>query len=414
MKSVRAFSLPTVIVVCILICLLLLFTISLFDFNNLYYSYYRRMNQQRDDINSIFVLYCNDSTFLSEVDEKGSFRLYDDRPQTAVTVEAGKWGLYECVKVRTVDGGYASARLFGRASDCDYEAAVWVCNKGSVLSLGGDVEVKGNSYFPMGYINYVKTGDHSFQGEEISGSYINPSGAELPEVISTYARLKEKYTRDITELPSIETEKEQTRYSFLEKEVHFHVPDGYTDFSVSGQVVLHGDRVTLSAGSRLNDVILMARRVTVEEGFRGSLQIIATDTVIIGKKSHLCYPSGVYLKGNNCKSYLQMDEGSSLDGYAVVEDMEKKEASDSKIYVNCKQAADAVFNGLLYVGGVADLRGKCYGGIYLKECCYSSPSSDKTYASTICNAKLYRNVQIGFPFFFKQSDYTRREMKKLY
>lgn len=412
MKSVSAFSLPTVITVCILICLLLLFAVSLFDFNNLYISYYRRMNQQREDINSIFVLYCNDSTFQSEIAEESLFLLYDDRPQTAVTVEAERWGLYEYVKVRAVDNGYSSVRLFGKELDCNYEAALWVCDKGTPLSLGGNMEVKGNSYFPAGYINYLDTGDHSFQGKKVNGIYINPSGAELPEIAPVAMKLKEKYTKNIEDLSSIEMEKGPVRCSFWEDETHFYVPNDYTDFSVSGQVILHGDRVTLSARNTLDDVILMASCVTVEDGFCGSLQIIATDTVIIGENCHLYYPSGVCLKGNNCKPYLQMEENSVLDGYAVIEDTIEEDVSGSRIYVNFEQAAGAVFNGLLYVDGAAELQGKCYGGVYLKECCYSA--SDKTYASTMCNAKLYRNVQIGFPFLFKRSGYTRREMKKLY
>jgi len=59
MKSIRAFSLPTVIVVSILICILVLFAISLFDFNNFYYSYYHRTRYE-----NTYIDYFNNDSFV--------------------------------------------------------------------------------------------------------------------------------------------------------------------------------------------------------------------------------------------------------------------------------------------------------------------------------------------------------------
>lgn len=410
MKRVRAFALPTVIVISILICMLILFAISLYDFNNLYYSYYHRVKQQKEDINSIFVLYCNDSTLLKKSNKEGSFQLYDDRPQTFVSIKAKRWGLYECAEVHASDDSYSSIRLLGKAQDCEYEAALWVCNKDLPLSLGGEAEVKGKAYIPAIGIKYVGLGDLPFQGKEIKDYYIDLSERELPEVDRANLYLKDKYLKETKVIPLPGDSGYQAYYSFSGEETHFYIPDNIKQFTARGQVVLHGDEVALSAGTLLNDVILIARRVTVDEGFRGSLQIIATDTVILGKNSHLYYPSGVYLKGNNDRTYLKMDANSMLDGYAVIfGTTENNNGND--VEENFWQAPTAMFNGLLYVDGIAQLQGKCYGGAYLKECYYLSP--DKGYDVTICNAKIYRNSQIGFPFFFKQSEYRRKEIKTL-
>lgn len=410
MKHLRAFSLPTVIVISILICLLILFAIDLFSFNNYYYSYYHRAKQQKEDINSVFVLYCNDSTLLKKIKEEGYYQLYEDNPQTSISIKTRKWGLYECAEVRATDDHFSSIRLLGKAQECDYEAALWVCSRDMPLSFGGKSEVKGNTYIPTNGIKYIELGTLPFQGKEIKDHYIDLSEKELPEVDRSNLYLMDEYLKETEMMPSPEDSRYKDYYSFSEEEVHFYMPSDINQFSMKGHVVLHGDEITLSAETILNDVILLARRVIVNEGFRGSVQIIATDTVILGKNAHLRYPSGIYLKGNNDKTHLRMEENSILNGYAIIFGTTENN-TENYVEENFRQAPDAVFNGLLYVDGVAHLQGKCYGGAYLKECYYLS--SDKAYATTICNAGIYRNNQIGFPFFFKQSNYRRKDIKTL-
>jgi len=69
--SLSAFSIPSVMVISILICLFILFAIAFFNFSNYYYSYYHRTKQQKEDMNSALVLYCNDSTLLPKIEKDG-------------------------------------------------------------------------------------------------------------------------------------------------------------------------------------------------------------------------------------------------------------------------------------------------------------------------------------------------------
>lgn len=410
MKNLRAFSLPTVIVIGILMCLLILFAIALFGFNNYYYSYYHKARQQKEDINSVFVLYCNDSTLMRTIEEEGTYQLYEDNPQTSVSIKTKKWGLYECAEVCAADNSFTSIRLLGKAQECDYEAALWVCSRNMPLSFGGKSEIKGSTYIPTDGIKYVDFGSTIYQGKEIKDFYIDLSEMELPEIDRAYLYLMNNYMKETEVIPSPDNKKYKIYYSFADGEVHYYVPKDIYQFSMKGHVVLHADEIVLSSQTILNDVILLARRVFVDEGFRGSLQIIATDTVILSENAHLRFPSGIYLKGNNDRTYLRMDANSKLDGYAVVFGTTENK-SENYVEENFRQAPTATLNGLLYVDGIAHLQGECYGGVYLKECYYLS--SDKVYATAICNAGIYRNNQIGFPFFFKQSSYRRKEIKTL-
>lgn len=410
MKYLRAFSLPTVMVISILICLLILFAIDIFCFDNIYYSYYHQAQQQKEDINSAFVLYCNDSTLLKEIEEEGGYQLYEDNTQTSVSIKAGKWGLYEYAEVRATDNHFSSIRLLGKVQDCNYEAALWVCSRDMPLSFSGKSEVKGSTYIPANGIKYVDLGSLSFEGKEIKNYYIDLSEKELPEVDRSYLYLMDKYLKETEVIPSFGDSEYKNYYSFSDEEMHFYIPNDIREFSMKGHVVLHGDEVNLSSKTILSDVILLARRVTIDEGFCGSLQIIATDTVILNRNAHLRYPSGIYLKGNNDRTFLRMDENSTLNGYAIIFGTTENNMGNH-VEENFRQASNAIFNGLLYVDGIAHLQGYCYGGAYFKECYYLA--SGKAYPTTICNAEIYRNNQIGFPFFFEQSGYRRKEIKTL-
>ncbi len=410
MKALKGSSLPAVMVICVLISLLVLFAFALFDMNNLFYSNYQIQKQRKEDMNSAFVLYCNDSTLLGSFDEADGYKLYQDAPGSVFHYQIRSWGLYERVTVRTSDGTYSSTRLLGKVKECEYEAALWVCSRNMVLSLAGDTRVKGQTFIPMNGISYIQLGDTPFRGREIEDEYIDLADEELPAIDTSVAETI-RQLREGRGGNAFPTEEQKPYYSFRNPTGHFDWPGASGQLFIKGNVVLHGDEITLSAGSVLSDVILVGRKVIVEEGFVGSLQIVASDTVIVKANVQLRYPSGVYLEGNEKKTYLSIGSHSQINGYAIVfGDAEQS----SGIYVeeNYRQDSTASVRGLLYVDGMADVRGEVSGAAYLKECYYLPENG--VYAGTIKDARISRNEWIGFPLFFKDSGYRRKEMKTLH
>lgn len=145
---------------------------------------------------------CNDSTLLGKIKEEGFYQLYKDNPQTSVSIETKKWGLYESVEVRATDGHFSSIRLLGKAQKCVYEAALWVCSRDMPLSIGGKWEVKESTYIPTSGIKYATLGILPFQGKEIKDYYIGLSERELPEVDRSNLYLMDKYLKQTEVLPS--------------------------------------------------------------------------------------------------------------------------------------------------------------------------------------------------------------------
>lgn len=413
MRLFSASALPTVLVISVLVSLLVLFSIMLFNIDALFYSIFHTGRQQKEDLNSAFVLYCNDSTFLKIFEDVNSYLLYEDRPSSAVSLQVRPWGFYECVTVSANDGKAVSVRLLGKVQESSFEAALWVCSRDMILSLAGGTEVEGKIFAPINGLSYVQLPDHHFSGTTLDDSCVDLSERELPTIDSQYFEPAKTLInqQEILTFPSGEAAKPY--YSFQEKTAYFYYPEVVEPLHVRGNVVLYADSVSLMAGSILSDIILVARKVTVEEGFTGSLQILATDTVILKDNTHLRYPSGIYLKGNQGKTYLSLGSHSTLSGYAIVfGDVENQSGSSLQVDNNYHQAVTANFSGLLYVDGIADIRGEFSGSLYLKECFYLPENG--LYAGTICDARISRNRRIAYPFLFSHSSYRRKEIKMVY
>jgi hypothetical protein len=354
----------------VLITLLVLFALALFSLDSLFYAVYHDGKQLRDDFNSAFVLYCNDSTLTaSGVDVPATHRLYADRPASDFRIEVEPWGLYERVDVRF--GNARSVRLLGRVQDSPYEAALWLCNREIALSFAGTTETVGTVYLPFNGINYIEVEGRPFSGKMLHEADVRLSEKELPPVDSTVIARMDKLLKEAVT-----------------------------------------DRLTLSNAHPLVDTLIAGRTVIIEDGFTGALQIVASDTVIIGEHVHLRYPSGIYLKNEKVKPYLRLGAHSSLEGYAVLFDgNDRTPSSGLEVACNYHQDTDAFFRGLLYVDGIADVRGTVRGGIYLKECYYLPP--DGLYAGTLCNVRIERDSTVAYPLLLKGCEYRRREIKSL-
>lgn len=411
MKQLKGSALPTVMVVSILICLLILFAFTLFDINALLYIGYQYGRQRKEFLNSAFVLYCRDSTFAESLNNQAEYQLYKEDDASTVRFDISPWGLYEVVRVSSADQRFRSVRLLGKKEENLQKAGVWICSRDAALSIAGNSRITGVVFAPLNGINYIRIEDKPFSGEAIPEYNVRLAEPELPVADSIYLnQMSIRYEKMKSDMQSLPADSKLPYCSFF-KETSCFVLSGKTEgLTVRGNAILYADEVTVSSESNLTDVILIARKVIVEKGFAGSMQIMASDTVIVEENVQLRYPSGILVNGNAGKTYLEMGTESSLEGYAIIKGTMEKENS-LHILPNYKQANHSFLGGLLYVDGIATISGTISGATYIKECYYLPVNG--SYAGTLFNVKISRNEQAAFPFFFKLSPYRRQEIKTL-
>lgn len=402
-------TLPVIMVISILVLLLVLFVYSLWDMHSLYYSSYHYRKQQQENLHSAIVLYSNDSTFLKEYHEEKVFTLFGVDTTSTVRFVTQRWGLYESLHVSSHNGKFSSTRLLGKKQECDHRATLWLCDRNRALALSGETEVRGKIFAPLAGINYPEIDGKYYSGEEIPQALLGVAGIQLPPVDSTnlvFAKsLKENRAQSI-DLPGVT----ESYYSFQDPTTYLNVPEdeNLNGTQIRGNVVLFADELTIPASSRINEAIVVARKVTIEEGFTGSLQIFCSDSVLVRENVTLQYPSGIFVDSAIRYPSVTLSDGSEINGYVIILG---KIRDEELLFSGYRQSENSRLRGLLYVDGTTNVQGEVSGAAYLKDCFFVS--NQNVYAGTLYNTRVFRNDNIAYPIFLS-GEYTRKEVKSIY
>lgn len=404
MKKLNASSLPIVLVISVLLMILILMAFEFWNINSFYYIRYHSDKQQKLHLSSVLSIFCNDSILAEQMIDEKKYQLYEEDDHSTVYLDSYPWGMYECINMYNFDKSLHVAHIIGKLQDTYQSSAIWLCDRDHSISLSGEVEISGELFLPKNGINYMNLNFDSFRGNIIPSAKIHTSKKDLPPVDSTYIQ----FMRELKDLSIPLSQIPSEYHSFSDDIIYASVTDD--DIYAKGRIILYGDKVHISSSSSISDIILIARYVTIESGFSGALQIMASDTVEIEKGVYLHYPSGVYIHGDRDKAFLHIDSGASIEGYAIIEG-NVEGGNGFVVDIHYRQEKDSQLSGLLFVDGIAHLEGIVTGAAYLKECYYLA--GENMYSGLIYNAKITRSDRIPFPFLFKESKFNRKSIKKV-
>ncbi|MCM1722619.1 hypothetical protein [Bacteroides ovatus] len=405
MRKLKASSLPTVLVISILLMILILMAFDFWNINSFYYIRYHSDKQQRMHLSSVLSIFCNDSLLSEQMKIDKKYQLYEEDEHSVVYMDVCPWGLYECINMYNFDKSLHAAYLIGKSQDIYRSPSLWVCDRDHSISLSGETEISGEIFLPKSGINYMNTNFDSFRGNIIPTTKIHTSNKDLPPIDSTYL----KFMRELRNLPIPRSQIPPEYHSFSNDIIYASVNDN-EDISAKGKIILYGDKVRISSSSKISDIILIARYVTIESGFSGALQIMASDTVEIEEGVYLHYPSGVYIHGDRNKAFLHIAPDSNIEGYAIIEG-NIEGGNGFVVDIHYRQEKGSLFSGLLFVDGITHLEGAVSGAAYLKECYYLS--GENMYSGLIYNAKITRSKNIAFPLLFKENKFNKKNIKKI-
>ena len=377
------------------------------NINSFYYIRYHSVKQQKMHLSSVLSIFCNDSILSEQMNKEKKFQLYDEDSHSIVNIDSYSWGMYKCVILHNFDSTAHVVYFVGKAQDMGRSPAIWICDRDHPISLSGNAEISGKFFAPPKGLSYINLNFDSFRGQIIPSMNIYVSNKDLPAIDSTHIQSM----RSLKNLhASISDQIPEHYHSFLNDPIYASLKNTNKNLYAKGRLVVYGDKVRITSSSKISDIILVARYVTIESGFSGSLQIMATDTVLIEKGAYLHYPSGVYIHGDKNKAYLHVGTDSKMEGYAIIEgNVEGMNGFVANIHY--RQEKESQLTGLLFVDGIAHVEGTVMGAAYLKECYYLS--GENMYSGLIYNAKIVRNDNIAFPFFFEDSGFNRKKVKKI-
>lgn len=391
--------------------LMLLAVGALFDLtdsgNSLYYRN-AAARQKEAWLDAALLLYRQDVSFLDKTGETGSFILFDDEPASEVTLKVGYWGLYELITATCNDGKTKRAQLIGAGLPEGSQVALYVPDNRRALTIAGKSDLRGNVRIPGKGIVYGQVKSDFYSGERVPERLVGVSEEKLQE---PYSPLLEELGSTIRDTPvySVPLDAYELSNSFTEPTMYV-AADTLSGAILRGNIIVSSDAaIQVDSSSVLEDVILVAPKIFIREGFSGSLQAFATDSLTVGRNVILKYPSGLAITAAGEYSHITVASGSEVNGYVICRKAETK--SKRQNLPNYTQEEGAKVRGLVWVNGIAEIHGTVTGSLYAAQPNYYAPQG--FYINMLYNVRIYGSDAIAFPLW-TGNHYPKKIAKWMY
>jgi hypothetical protein len=292
---------------------------------------------------------------------------------TASLVEVSHWGAYNLIKASFSfnKDTVSKAVLAGFSHKGDSLIALYLTEKDNYLTFSGTSSIKGSCYLPkLGYKNSLSV--FSKNQKPIEGS-VKRSEKSLPSINQYFAQqtylslLKNTIGLKNTFDCSVLQNKDSLYNSFCNNKVLNIVNtdnDLYLSRTIEGNIRLISSKpVHIQNTAHLNHLLIYAPVITVEKGFKGAVQLFATDSIHVESNCRLTFPSFAAIVPDSSEVYdrnrfLIMDASSSIEGGILVIPPGKEKDSQLLLYDK------TLVIGLIYCSGSMQLQGKVKGSVY--------------------------------------------------
>jgi hypothetical protein len=336
---------------------------SFIEINN--FKSYKRLN---DNVLSAINMIMQKADFIPLNIEK-TVALYDDSLSN-VQVLKKQWGVYQvaCSSAKWNQLSVQKIAMYGQLHDEKNCIGLYLADHGYYLAVAGDTYLSGKVFLPKLGVRKAYIDGKSFKYDKIVDGTIVNSKEHLPALTEDLINyIKNNLLTPITASDSLVSEKVlnngKIQNSFFKKTMRIYSGGSINlnNTDIEGNIIIHsGNEITISSNCHLDNVICVAQMITVESGFKGKIQLFATDTIDIHKDVTLQYPSSVISAGiDKSFSRVQIDQGSRIEGTVVA--FAEIEASRN---VSVRLAAGAEIAGSVYCAGKVEHSGKIYGSVY--------------------------------------------------
>lgn len=248
-------------VVSVLVSLLVLFALSLADLECQEYQVYHTRKQRILDLHSAVARYCIDSNMFYGQGDMVRIKLFD-MSASHVVLTRKDWGLYEVLAAKSDYLPLSYTVVCGKARGSDLDAAIWIRDRARPLSLSGNTRIDGQAYVPQSGINYTGVSGEIFHGDYIEQSAMRISSGQLPSIDSSSLNNIQNYRDSISQAWYFRNS--QAEYvDHSAPTVLLYGKNSDTVYHLGGNQILYGDKLTISADSHLDGIVLIARTICV-------------------------------------------------------------------------------------------------------------------------------------------------------
>lgn len=340
----------------------------------------------------------------STLSEGKSIDLYNDE-QDSLLIQKYPWGMYDVgiVKAYKLQDTICSIFTIARTVDSAKWCALYLADEDRPLGVTGKTLIEGDAWLPAADVKSTYVDGKQYEGPKniISGK-TSRSKAILPEldkqkiqqIRDQFGRLNTPYNgTEINGIMTVPYDQNEKRINISKRLLTL------TKGNIGGHVVICSDStVIIDSTMQLHNVLIFAKTIEVKNGFKGSCQLFATDSIAIGKRCRFDYPSAAGIV--------------RPDLYKV------------QVPVQIRLGNGTVFNGSLFtyekqpdvlkpvieLGDGAQVSGQIYTPGYVR----LSEKGNKIYGSVFCNRFLYRTAFSTFENYLINATISSKKLSPYY
>lgn len=302
---------------------------------------------------------------------------------------------------------FTKTAIIGSLLLADKTPTLFLQETHNALTVVGNTKITGIAYLPKQGVNSGYIAGNSYYGSQLIYGRIEKSTDNLPKMEKTFLdainfyikeykiNRQEDYINLNSGIKILNSFKENTKGFYSENAITLE------NKIISGNIIIKSETaIKVKKTALLNDIILIAPSIEIEDETMGNFQVIASKKITLGKKCNLSYPSALLLfqdnkndpdNNSNYNSLLEnqifIGEGCTLKGCVTY--FQTKEKPDFKTQIVLEK--DSKIKGQVYCNGNFEIKGTVSGSVYTKQFVANQAGSifmNHVYNATIENENI--------------------------
>lgn len=341
----------------------------------------------------------------------------------SVRIKKMPWGCYTLIDVSAKNNHFfiQGTGLYGVKITKD--TALFMTERNRPIGLAGKIKFNGFCYLPKAGIKSAYIEGSTFSDLNSLKPFIKEASSDLPIIT-------ESYLKELSKIQNELSPHTDSLVSFVPDilDNSFHHK---TVVIQSGSVVLNtqtlknnikiiaSNLITIENNCQLENVLLIAKKIVFKKGFKGTVHVIAKDSIISENGCEFDYPSSFCVYNDNPLSNpkttyqpirgIFFGEACKFNGALLAVNDNNKQ---SKMIIKLNKHFE--LTGTLYSSDYASLQGNMYGSIFCQNLLLQTPSAvyENHLLDCLIDSKKYSN-ELVVPNWFSNNKQKLNFAKKL-
>jgi hypothetical protein len=366
-------------------------------------AFYTRTSLQRDRMREEAIRNSRSGIEILLNENSGNYGLTKEvdlfgRGVDSVSLSIKTWGAFEIAVSHSHNLFFAQeliAAVGWKSNNAD-AIALYLADLDRPLFITGSTKLTGTCYLPKAGIQRAYIEGQNYSGDKLVYGETKTSERFIPKYNDTLVkRLKQLFDFVPGENDSVLYFKSFAQSNSISNSFGnsplYIFNEGAINIStkISGQVCIISRKIIrIQKSSSLHNVLLIAPKIEIEDETEGDFQAFARDSLLVGKKTVLHYPTVLGIIATERSpdfASMQVGEKVKISGQLFACTLEP----DFRKHVVITTAKESVIYGEIYTTGLVDHKGTVYGSIVCTK--FELKTSSAEYENHLMNAVLDRS-----------------------